>query len=210
MYMNTRQTSTMIMYGIMPAKIWLSVTCFGDTPLRYKADIATGGDRKAAWRLTATMVPKRIGSIWKWLSRGMKIGQKMTMISVHSSGQPSRKMMSWAMNWKPIGDRFMLSTHRSITDWPPWSAKTAENSAEPTKSQQTMAVVLAVRKVDCFRFWRSSGDVRRYQSPGTSVPSSVPPMEPATRSDAQSSPSYQPSANPMAKPTRDHHHTGRA
>src|SRR5262249_35933590 len=33
-YMNTRQMSTMNMYGIMPAKIWLSVTCLGETPLR--------------------------------------------------------------------------------------------------------------------------------------------------------------------------------
>jgi hypothetical protein len=34
MYMNTRQIRTMIMYGIMPAKIWFSVTCRGETPLR--------------------------------------------------------------------------------------------------------------------------------------------------------------------------------
>jgi len=47
------------------------------------------------------MVPKEIGSIWKWVSSGMKIGQKITMISVHSSGQPSRKMISWAMIRKP-------------------------------------------------------------------------------------------------------------
>src|SRR5437773_3398757 len=50
------------------------------------------------------MVPNRIGSMWKWLSSGMKIGQKITMISVHSSGQPSRKMMSCAVNWKPSGE----------------------------------------------------------------------------------------------------------
>ena len=52
-----------------------------------------------------------------------------------------------------------------------------------------MAVVLAVRNVDSFMFWRSSGDTRRYQRPGTTVPSSVPPIEPATSSDAKSSPS---------------------
>src|SRR5437870_1919169 len=34
MYMNARQIQTMTMYGIMPAKIWFSVTCFGDTPFR--------------------------------------------------------------------------------------------------------------------------------------------------------------------------------
>ena len=33
-YMMTMQIITMIMYGIIPAKIWLSVTCFGAPPLR--------------------------------------------------------------------------------------------------------------------------------------------------------------------------------
>ena len=75
----------------------------------------------------------------------MKLGQKMTMISVHSSGQPSRKISSCAISMKPIGDRFMPSTQRSISPWPPCSANTAEKSAEPTNSQHTIAVVLAVR-----------------------------------------------------------------
>src|SRR5213593_1385802 len=137
----------------------------------------------------------------------MKIGQKMTMISVHSSGQPSRKMMSWAVNWKPSGERFIESTQRSISDWPPCSAKTAEKSAEPTNSQHTIAVVLAVRNVACLRFSRSSGDVRRYQIPGITVPVKVPPIEAATTSDATSSPSYQPSPTPTTTPSRLHHHT---
>src|SRR3989441_665531 len=92
--------------------------------------MATGGERNAAWRFTATIVPNRIGSIWKWVSSGMKIGQKMTMISVHSSGQPSRKMISCARIWKPSGERFIDSTQRSMSDWPPCSANTAEKSAE--------------------------------------------------------------------------------
>src|SRR5215475_2320326 len=154
------------------------------------------------------MVPNRIGSTLKWLSRGMKIGQKMTMISVHSSGQPSRKMMSCASTWKPSGERFMDSTQRSISDWPPCSAKTAEKSAEPTNSQHTIAVVLAVRKVDSLMLRRSSAEVRKYQRPGTTVPTNVPPMEPATTSEAQSSPCHQPSETPTTKPTRLHHHTG--
>src|SRR2546427_6056340 len=101
----------------------------------------------------------------------------------------------------------MLRTQRSISDWPPCSANTAENSAEPTKSQHTMAVVFAVRNVACFRFARSSGDVRRYQSPGITVPVKVPPIEAATMRDATSSPSYQPSATPTTTPRRLHHHT---
>ena len=82
----------------------------------------------------------------------------------------------------------MPSTQRSMSAWPPCSANTAENSAEPTKSQHTMAVVLAVRKVDCLRFSRSSGESRRCQRPGTTVPRNVPPIEPATSSDARVSP----------------------
>src|ERR671924_791354 len=100
----------------------------------------------------------------------MKIGQKITMISVHSSGQPSRKMMSWDRIWEPSGERFMESTQRSISDWPPCSANTAEKSADPTKSQHTIAVVFAVRNVDSLRLRRSSDETRRYQRPGTTVP----------------------------------------
>ena len=96
----------------------------------------------------------------------MKIGQKITMISVHSSGHPSRKMISWDMIRNPIGERFIPSTHRSISPCPPWSAKTEENRAEPTNSQHTMAVVLAVRNVDCFRFSRSSLDRREVHKAG--------------------------------------------
>ena len=69
------------------------------------------------------------------------------MISVHSRGQPSRKMIIWETNRNPSGERFMLSTQRSINPWPPCKAKTAENSAEPMNSQHTIAVVFAVRNV---------------------------------------------------------------
>src|SRR6187402_141044 len=81
-------------------------------------------------------------------SSGMEIGMKITMISVHSSGQPSRKMMICAriMNW--IGVRPSDSTHFSITSWPPSSAKAAEKIDDPTKSQHTIADVLAVRNTD--------------------------------------------------------------
>src|SRR5262249_59857047 len=71
-----------------------------------------------------------------------------------------------------------------------------------------MAVVLAVRNVACLRFSRSSVDVRRYQSPGITVPVNVPPIEAATTRDAASSPSYQPSPTPTTTPRRLHHHTG--
>ena len=100
----------------------------------------------------------------------MKIGQKITMISVHSSGQPSRKMIICEMIRNPTGERFMLSTQRSISPWPPCSAKTPEKSAEPTNSQQTIAVVFAVRKRDSLMFCQSSREVpqiheHRHKSP---------------------------------------------
>ena len=89
-------------------------------------------------------------------------------------------MISWAMIRNPSGDRFIPSTQRSISDWPPCSANTAEKSAEPTNSQQTIAVVFAVRKVACLRFSRSSREERRFQIPGTTVPTKVAPMNAET------------------------------
>ena len=58
------------------------------------AVMATGGLRNAVCRLSATSSPKNRGSTPKLSSRGMNIGMKMTMISVHSRGQPSRKMIT--------------------------------------------------------------------------------------------------------------------
>ena len=73
---------------------------------------------------------------------------KMTMISVHSSGQPSMKMMNCARIMNCSGVRFIESTHFSITSWPPSSANAAEKMPEPTNSQHTMALVFAVRNDD--------------------------------------------------------------
>ena len=97
-----------------------------------------------------------------------------------------------------------------MSPWPPCSAKTAENSADPTNSQHTMAVVFAVRNVDCLRFSRSSFDWRMWRMPGTTVPRKVPPIAAATSIDANASPSYQPRRKPPIAPTRLHHHTSRA
>ena len=86
----------------------------------------------------------------KCLSIGRKIGTKMMMISVHSSGQPRMKMIACDRIMNCTGVRLSASTHCSISAWPPRMAKTAEKSAEPTKSQQTMAVVFAVRNTASF------------------------------------------------------------
>ncbi len=51
-------------------------------------------------------------------SIGRKIGTKMMMISVHSSGQPSRKMMTCDSSRKVTGFRFMPSTN-SLMIWLP-------------------------------------------------------------------------------------------
>src|SRR3954454_8200039 len=118
--------------------------------------MATGGDRNAACRLTNTSVPHRIGSMLKCLSSGRKIGTKITMISVHSSGQPSTKMIACDTIMNCTGERLNDSTQCSTSCCPPSSANTAENSAEPTNSQHTMAVVFAVRNTDCLMRSQSS------------------------------------------------------
>src|SRR3990172_2993539 len=103
-----------------------------------------GGDRNEVWRFTATITPKMIGSIWKVFSKGRKIGTKMTMISVHSSGQPRKKMMNIDIHRKPLLERPEFKTHSSSLAWEPRRAKTAAKRLAPTKSQQTMAVTRPV------------------------------------------------------------------
>src|SRR5437868_258966 len=78
--------------------------------LQIEGGHATCGDRKAACRLTKTSTLLGIGSIPKCFSIGRKIGTKITMISVHSSGQPRMKMIACdrIMNW--TGVRFSDST----------------------------------------------------------------------------------------------------
>jgi hypothetical protein len=63
--------------------------------------IAIGGVLNDVWMFRATRMPKKIGSTPNFSRSGRKIGTKMMTISVHSSGQPSRKMMTCARirNW---------------------------------------------------------------------------------------------------------------
>ena len=81
--------------------------------------MATGGDKNEVWILRATKSPKNSGSTLKVFKSGRKIGMKMTMISVHSSGQPKTKMMNWASTMNPVVDRFMANMNFSIGSWPP-------------------------------------------------------------------------------------------
>src|SRR4030095_15646184 len=99
--------------------------------------MATGGVLKAVCVLSATRMPKKIGSTWKSSSSGRKIGTKMMMISVHSSGQPSRKMMAWVSSRKPVVDRLSERKNVSTTCCPPSTAKTAEKVHEPMNREQT-------------------------------------------------------------------------
>ncbi len=64
-------------------------------------------------------------------SSGRKIGTKMMMISVHSSGQPSRKMMAWVRSRNCVGDMFSDRMNCSTTAWPPSRANTDEKVQEP-------------------------------------------------------------------------------
>ena len=117
--------------------------------------------------------------------------------------------MSWDMTRKPTGERSIASTQRSTSAWPPCRANTAENRAEPTKSQHTMAVVLAVRNVDSFRLRRSSSEVGSRRRPGPTVPASVPPMAAETSRAMGEAPRHHPSPAPATAPARDHHPTSR-
>ena len=58
----------------------------------------------------------------------MKIGMKMTMISVHSSGQPRMKMMNWLSSMNCSGVMLSESTHCSTRFCPPSNAKAAERN----------------------------------------------------------------------------------
>ena len=67
---------------------------------------------------------------------------KITMISVHSSGQPSRKMITCASSMNCTGVRSIDSTQALMISCPPSSANAAEKMLEPTNSQHTIALVL--------------------------------------------------------------------
>ena len=81
--------------------------------------MAIGGVRKEVCRLSATRIPKNRGSIPKWSSMGRKMGTKMMMISLHSNGQPNRKMISCAMIRKAIGESSMARTTSLMSCSPP-------------------------------------------------------------------------------------------
>jgi hypothetical protein len=82
------------------------------------------------------------------------MGMKITMISVHSSGQPRMKMITWLRIRNSVLLRFIDMTQRSTSSCPPSSANAAEKMALPTNSQHTMALVLAVRNTLSFSIVR--------------------------------------------------------
>src|SRR5690554_3122247 len=107
--------------------------------------MAMGGVRKEVWMLSATSTPKKSGSMPNMCNNGRKIGTKMMMISVHSSGQPRIKIISWASSRNCSGVSESPLIQCSISEWPSSSENTDEKIQEPTNSQQTMALVRAVR-----------------------------------------------------------------
>ncbi len=64
-------------------------------------------------------MPKKSGSTWKCASSGRKMGTKMMMISLHSSGQPSRKMISWESSRKVSVFRSRWVTNSLMSPSPP-------------------------------------------------------------------------------------------
>ena len=79
-------------------------------------------------------MPKNSGSTPKYGSSGRKIGTKMTVISLLSRGQPSRKKINCVMSIKVSGVRWHPSTKALITPSPPSQLKIDENSQQPTNS----------------------------------------------------------------------------
>ena len=107
--------------------------------------MAMGGVKNEVCRLRATRIPKNSGSILKMASMGRKIGTKMMMISLHSNGQPRRKIISCASMRNINGDRFIDKTKSLMMSCPPRYEKTEAKVQEPTKSQHTIADVRTVK-----------------------------------------------------------------
>jgi len=76
----------------MPAKIWLSVTASVDA-LEIETPTSHRRRRNAACKIHEHQRPPQIGSMLKCFSIGRKMGTE-EMISRHSSGQPSTKMIA--------------------------------------------------------------------------------------------------------------------
>src|SRR6056297_949003 len=107
--------------------------------------MAIGGVRNEVCRFNAISMAKKYGFTPNTSRSGRKIGTKMIRISDHSSGQPSRKMMIWARTRNCHGSRSIPPTQCAITSCPPRYENTDANVHEPTNSQQTIDVDLAVR-----------------------------------------------------------------
>ena len=84
-------------------------------------------------------------------------------------------MMAWARIINSSGVKFIESTHFSMSSCPPSRANAAEKMAEPTNSQHTIALVLAVRNDDSLMMVPNSLNV-----PPMTDPENGPP-EPSRR-----------------------------
>ena len=82
-------------------------------------------------------------------------------------------MMNCASIMNCTGVMSSDSTHFSTTSCPPSSANAAEKMPEPTNSQQTMALVLAVRKDDSLMITPSSFTVFQVVAPASEPPCGV-------------------------------------
>ena len=145
MYSRISATTWIAMNGIMPAKICVQRHVRRRNALQVKRGHRDRRRQERRLQIERDEQPEEQRIDVELGSSGMKIGMKITMISVHSSGQPSRKMMACARIMNCTGVRSSDSTQCSTTSWPPSSANAAEKIAEPTNSQQTIALVLAVR-----------------------------------------------------------------
>src|SRR3989304_2439696 len=99
--------------------------------------MATGGERNAVWRFTATSAPNQTGSNFSASTTGEKIGRKTGGIAGHSKGQPRRKMSSITRSSVANGGTGSASIVFVITVAVPRRANTAPKTLEVTARKRT-------------------------------------------------------------------------
>jgi hypothetical protein len=188
---------TISMYGIMPAKIWLSVTCWARRPSGRRPTsppAATGTPPAGSPPPSCRTGSGRRGSARAADEDRHEDHDDLGPLERPAEDEDDRLREDHELQRRQVQRSTQLLDQRL----PPCSANTAENSAEPTKSQHTIAVVLAVRNVDSLRLRSSCLRVSRSQTtarPCRRTPRRATPTRAASRVAA-----HQPSATPTMTP----------
>ena len=81
--------------------------------------MAMGGVKKDVCKFKAINIAKKYGLTPKISSNGKNIGTKIIKISVHSKGQPKRKLIIWVITKNCHVEIFIDVKKWSKTSWPP-------------------------------------------------------------------------------------------